>query len=358
MESTYNNKMFDVLVIGDINKAFVDSDVINQTTCQIHANVLDGLKNAAKSNYSTIAFIMAASCTDIVYVLKSLRQASPEARIILLAQMHEEPRAIQLIGATSNGEKIADDYLICPTYFNRLGTSVPLTSQIEKDKKNHPTVTPTKLLIQRPKTIEPKLMDKIEHLEKLATEDDLTGLKNRRYIFEFCRQIIQFAKEQGSSITLLVFDIDDFKHYNDLYGHTAGDEILKQAAKLMRRSCRNHDIVGRIGGDEFVVIFWDNQIAPDQKEPERRSTQSEHPKEALFIAKRFRAEFNKADLNMLGPSGQGSLTISGGLASYPRDADSAEILFQKADHALLEAKRNGKNRIYLVGQPENDIADI
>ncbi|MHC4187985.1 MAG: GGDEF domain-containing protein, partial [Planctomycetota bacterium] len=91
---------------------------------------------------------------------------------------------------------------------------------------------------------------------------------------------------------------------------------------------------------------------------ERRSTQSEHPKEALFIAKRFRTEFNKADLNMLGPSGDGSLTISGGLASFPRDADSPELLFQRADQALLEAKKSGKNRIYLVGQPENDIADI
>jgi diguanylate cyclase (GGDEF)-like protein len=352
------NKMPDVLLIGDIDKVFVDPDTANETACTIHANVLDGLENAAKSHYMIIGLSMSASSTDLVYILKSLRHSSPEAKIILLAQMHEEPKAIQLIDITSNGEKIADDYLICPTYFNRLTASIPLKSQLKKvPKKTSPIVTEEKTLIQIPQLSDTKLVRRIEQLEKLATEDDLTGLKNRRYTFEFCRQIIKFAKEQGTSITLLVFDIDDFKHYNDIYGHTAGDDILKQAAMLIKRSCRNHDIVGRIGGDEFVVIFWDN-LTSDQIPSERRSTQSEHPKEALFIAKRFRAEFNKADLNMLGPSGKGSLTISGGLASFPRDADSPELLFQRADRALLEAKRSGKNRIYLVGQPDNDIADI
>jgi diguanylate cyclase (GGDEF)-like protein len=349
MNSDYN-KMSDVLLIGDIDKAFLDADLIKESKCCVHKNVLDGLENSAKTTFRLIGLVMSASPPDLVYVVKSLRQTSPESKIILLAQMHEEPWAIQLIDTTSNGEKMADDYLIYPTYFTRLVNSLARPKKVKE--------TPLRPSVQGIQVSEPDLLQKIEHLEKLATEDDLTGLKNRRYIFEFCRQIIQFAKEQGTSVTLLVFDIDDFKHYNDLYGHTAGDEILKQSALLMKRCCRNHDIVGRIGGDEFVVVFWDNQTSADQKEAGRRSTQSEHPKEALFIAKRFRTEFNKADLSKLGPSGQGSLTISGGLASYPRDADSAEFLFQKADQALLEAKRNGKNHLYLVGQPENDIADI
>jgi diguanylate cyclase (GGDEF)-like protein len=359
MNSGNNSKMSDVLLIGDIDKAFLDADLINESACCVHKNILDGLESSAKTTFRLIGLVMSASPSDLVYVLKSLRQSSPESKIILLAQMHEEPSAIQLIDTTSNGEKMADDYLIYPTYFGRLVNSLARSEKVNVQKPQPAIkVTPLRPSVQEIPVSEPDLLQVIEHLEKLATEDDLTGLKNRRYIFEFCRQIIQFAKEQSTSITLLVFDIDDFKQYNDLYGHTAGDEILKQAALLMRRCCRNHDIVGRIGGDEFVVIFWDNQTSADQKKAGRRSTQSEHPREALFIAKRFRTEFNKADLNMLGPSGQGSLTISGGLASYPIDADSAELLFQKADQALLEAKRNGKNRLYLVGQPENDITDI
>jgi len=200
---------------------------------------------------------------------------------------------------------------------------------------------------------------KIKHLEKLATEDDLTGLKNRRYIWEFSRQVIERAKKENGRITLLIFDLDDFKHYNDVYGHSVGDKILRQAAVLMRRCCRQHDVVGRIGGDEFAVVFWDD---PQRKSvglrTERRSAAADHPKEPIFIAKRFRKELGKAELHLLGPEGKGVLTISGGLASFPRDGSTIQELFQQADRALLDAKRSGKNRIYLVGKPKSDIADI
>jgi GGDEF domain-containing protein len=206
---------------------------------------------------------------------------------------------------------------------------------------------------------------KLKHLERLATEDDLTDLKNRRYIWEFSRQIIEHARKGNGRVTLLVFDIDDFKHYNDVYGHCAGDEILRQAAVLMRRCCRGHDVVGRIGGDEFAVVFWDEPQAKPVGAPaggaERRSSRAEHPKEVIFIAKRFIRELEKSELPALaglGPEGTGVLTISGGLASFPRDGSTIQELFQQADKALLEAKRSGKNRIYLVGKPQSDIADI
>ena len=126
---------------------------------------------------------------------------------------------------------------------------------------------------------------------------------------------------------------------------------------MLRRCCRTHDIVGRIGGDEFAVIFWDPTL-PASSEDERRSAQAGHPKEAIFIAKRFRTELGKAELHLLGPEGRGILKISGGLATFPRDGYTIQQLFQQADNALLEAKRSGKNRIYLVGRPDSDIADI
>jgi len=203
---------------------------------------------------------------------------------------------------------------------------------------------------------------KIKQLERLATEDDLTGLKNRRYIWEFSRQIIERAALENKRVTLLVFDIDNFKRYNDLYGHSVGDEVLKQAAVLMQRCCRSHDVVGRIGGDEFAVIFWDDpQAGPADAPEERRSPRADHPKEAIFIAKRFVRELENSELTPLaglGPEGKGVLTISGGLASFPRDGSTIQELFQQADKALLEAKRSGKNRIHLVGKPQSDIADI
>jgi len=129
-------------------------------------------------------------------------------------------------------------------------------------------------------------------------------------------------------------------------------------------------MVARLGGDEFAVVFWDDPSAEGETSPkggqcpqptdggERRSFTADHPGEVIFIAKRFRREIEKTNLRFLGPDGKGVLTISGGLASLNRDGSTTEELFEKADQALLEAKRSGKNRIYLVGQPENDIDKI
>ncbi len=310
----------------------------------------DAIDAAAKNSFAVIAVVMSGMSAKLNSALKALREVNCDAKIILLAQMYEEPAAMRLVGPASNGANVADDYLICPIRANKFYESVmPVQPRQGAEQATAVAVDAGKEM-------------KIRRLEKLATEDELTGLKNRRYIWEFSRQIIERARGENGRVTLLIFDIDNFKHYNDVYGHLAGDEILKQAAVLMRRCCRGHDVVGRIGGDEFAVVFWDD---PHRKtvgaETERRSTTADHPKEAIFVAKRFRRELKKAELSALGglgPEGKGVLTISGGLASFARDGSTIQELFNQADKALLEAKRSGKNRIYLVGKPQNDIADI
>jgi two-component system cell cycle response regulator len=118
-------------------------------------------------------------------------------------------------------------------------------------------------------------------------------------------------------------------------------------------------VVARIGGDEFAVLFWDDPYkATTHAGPDRRSADSDHPAQAISVAKRFQRELGHTDLHLLGPGAEGLLTISGGLASFPRDSDAVQGLFERADLALLEAKRDGKNRIYLVGEPQSDIADL
>ena len=355
-----NNKAGNVLLIGNIGSIFSDADVLTEKGCQVYADILDGLEAAAKKSFRAIAVVTSGASAKSVSALKSLRKVCRDAKIILLVQMYEEPRAMKLVGLTSNGSKIADDYLICPINFSRLASCISyleegnsgITQQLPVESRNV-------VELRRPAVGDTDVDEKIKCLEKLATDDDLTRLKNRRYVFEFTRQIIERAKKEDSWVTLLIFDVDNFKHYNDIYGHSAGDEILKQAAVLMRRCCRSHDVVGRIGGDEFIVIFWDNRPHKSSRTgTERRSAKSEHPDKALFIAERFRREFNKAELHMLGPEGKGVLTISGGLASFPRDGSTAQELFERADEALLEAKRSGKNIIYLVGHPENGITNI
>jgi PleD family two-component response regulator len=304
---------------------------------KVCGGISDGIEAAVKGRFAVIAVEM-AGIAKFRGELATLRK-STNARILLLARMYEEPQAMELVAAANNGAALADDYAICPIRLEKL-------CEILHPKAKAIAETHT-------------VQEKIRRLEKLATEDDLTGLKNRRYILEFARKIIDRAQKDNGRVTVLIFDIDNFKHYNDVYGHAAGDEVLKKAALIIRRCCRTHDAVARLGGDEFAVVFWDDpRCFPPPAGGERRSFASDHPKEVILIAKRFRRELEKTDLRLPGANGKTVLTISGGLSSLGNDSSIVEELFAKADHALLDAKRSGKNRVYLVGQSENDIDKI
>jgi diguanylate cyclase (GGDEF)-like protein len=336
-----------ILIVGDVEKVFLDPNVLEELPCQVCRSVSEAIDASGKSNFTAIAVVMSGLSCELDSLLEAFRRANPAARIVLLARMYEEPLAIGLISSQAGGIVVADDYLICPldaVDFYREVTSV-------QKVRTEIAVTQTEGGISS--------AARIRYLEKLATEDDLTDLKNRRYIWEFARQIIERADGRGEEVTLLLFDVDNLKSYNDAYGHLAGDDILKEVAVLMRRCCRAHDVVGRIGGDEFAVVFWDRpKVAVSDSDAERRSTFGRHPREAVFIANRFRGELKKTRLRVLGSQGKGVLTISGALASFPGDGANIDELFKQADKALLEAKRSGKNKIYIVAEPDNDISDV
>jgi len=313
----------------------------NALPIQTCTGIAEAIEAAGKNRFAVITVVM-GSAVNIRSGLAALRK-NTSARILLLARMYEEPTARELV----NGRGLADDYVICPLRLEKLCEAINPRQEAVLETTG--------------------VREKIRRLEKLATEDDLTGLKNRRYILEFARQIIERAKKDRGRVTVLIFDIDNFKHYNDEYGHAAGDEVLKQAAVLIRRCCRTHDAVARLGGDEFAVVFWDDPRCPPPAAggstrltagQERRRSAAEHPREVILIAKRFRKELGKTDLRLLGEEGKGVLTISGGLSRLGIDGTTPEELFTKADEALLDAKRSGKNRVYLVGKSENDIDKI
>jgi len=352
-----------ILLVGDVKRAFLNVNALNGSRYEICADTDAAADAAARQRFAAIAVVLSGIGTKLNATLKHLKDRSG-TKIILMAQMYEEPTAIRIITSADNGVKLAEDYLICPVEPDTFYESVTRPGRLSPQRRPEPELyKPTDIQLSTP--METSIEARIRHLERLATEDDLTGLKNRRYIREFAQQIIERAGREDGQVTFLVFDIDNFKHYNDLYGHATGDEILKKAAVLVRHCCRSHDVVGRIGGDEFAVVFWDEPQPTPADTPdgtsERRSASADHPTEVLAIAQRFIKEIEKAELSSLdglGPEGKGVLTISGGLATFPRDGQTTQELFQQADKALLEAKRNGKNRIYLVGKPQNNIADI
>lgn len=169
----------------------------------------------------------------------------------------------------------------------------------------------------------------LQKLTRMAFTDYLTGLRTRGYFEQELEQEIRRTLRKGSSCGLLLIDLDDFKHINDRYGHYAGDEILRQFARVLTRDMRDIDTVARFGGDEFSVILPDTDGDG-----------------ARFVATRLReavrhAHFHVAELNLSLP-----LHISIGVALCPQDETDPSQLIRAADLALYQAKRQGKDRLY------------
>ncbi|MDP7008774.1 MAG: GGDEF domain-containing protein [Phycisphaerales bacterium] len=178
---------------------------------------------------------------------------------------------------------------------------------------------------------------RLRRMKLLAYQDELSGAWNRRFLSTCLRREINQCLTQRRPLTVMIFDIDNFKKYNDQFGHDAGDEIIREIVRLLRATIRKGDHVCRIGGDEFAVLFCD---------PEPPRTQgSNHPTTVEFLAQRFRDQVSKAHFPKLGKDGQGLVSISGGLATFPWDGTEVDPLLQMADKRLLESKRHGKNTI-------------
>ncbi len=187
-----------------------------------------------------------------------------------------------------------------------------------------------------------KSAKRTESLQTLAVTDYLTGAYNRRYFYNITDQILRRSGNENFRVAMMLFDIDNFKRYNDTYGHAAGDEILKESSQLIKQVTRDHDIVARIGGDEFAVLFWD----ADQP----RQADSKPPESVLVITERFRAAVAKHEFPSLGSEARGSLGISGGLSTFPNDGKTCRALLRSADAALRSVKQTGKNAIKLIGR--------
>jgi diguanylate cyclase (GGDEF)-like protein len=162
-------------------------------------------------------------------------------------------------------------------------------------------------------------------IERLAMTDDLTGLSNRRALLAAAEQAIADADRAALPPALLIVDLDYFKRVNDVYGHRAGDHALQAAAQALVRSVRDIDLVGRLGGEEFVVL-----LAAADAETARRAAESAR---AAIAATRVTT-----------PSGEIALTASIGYTPLAA-GDSVSAALQRADEALYAAKRAGRNQI-------------
>ncbi len=172
-----------------------------------------------------------------------------------------------------------------------------------------------------------------QETKRLAITDSLTGLYNLRYFYEALEREIQRSERYHRSVSLIILDIDDFKAYNDRYGHLAGDDLLIELAQLMSEVTRRTDTVARYGGEEFAIILPETETEGARVLAER------------LLEKVREHRFSTEDGQTIG-----RITISLGAATYPHHADSAKALVGAADKALLRAKRAGKNRLFALGE--------
>ena len=176
-------------------------------------------------------------------------------------------------------------------------------------------------VLQNPMVIEISLFDE---LLKSSLMDELTQLYNRRYYEISVNRETKRARRHGHSVSLMIFDIDNFKAYNDTHGHSAGDDVMRTVSRVMLDSFRTEDIACRFGGEEFVAIL-----------PETTCSQAEATA-ARFLSALAEAKLEHGD----------AVTVSGGIAEFPKHADNPGALLIAADRALYRAKLAGKNRMY------------
>jgi diguanylate cyclase (GGDEF)-like protein len=167
-----------------------------------------------------------------------------------------------------------------------------------------------------------------QETHQMAIMDALTGIHNRRYFDEVLPQEFERAHRHGLSFSLLMIDVDNFKQFNDLYGHHLGDRILATIGRVLRKTLRSIDFAFRYGGEEFVVILPETAL-----------------KSARRVAERIRQGIIVESRRVLRNDGDRPVTVSTGIASYPRDATYPEELVACADQLLYQAKNSGRNRI-------------
>ena len=165
-----------------------------------------------------------------------------------------------------------------------------------------------------------------ERLQYMAGHDPLTDLPNRVLLLDRLHTALMQARREATRLALLFIDIDGFKFVNDNYGHPVGDVILREIAQRLRKSVRESDTVGRLGGDEFLLLLGGNS----------------KPEDVARIAEKIRGElalpFEASDIKF-------QLTPSIGVAQYPENGDADQQLIQCADQAMYRAKNNGGNQV-------------
>jgi two-component system cell cycle response regulator len=271
---------------------------------------------SAMSDPQAAVFEAAENAFDLVIVNGNLEDYDP-LRLCSQIRSLERTRFIPILLITEQG----DEQMIIRAL--DLGVNDYIVRPLDPNELIARTLTQV-----RRKRYNDRLRNSVRQTIELAVTDGLTGLHNRRYLDTHLRTLFARAKVRGRPLTICITDIDRFKQVNDVYGHDAGDEVLKEFAGRVRATVRGADLACRFGGEEFVLVMPDTPAEV-----------------AASVAERLRSMIEARPFQLRSGESPLMLTASMGIATLAPGMETPEQLLKQADRALYEAKNSGRNRV-------------
>ncbi len=259
---------------------------------------------AAENDWEMIIVNLTLSNYDGLRLCSQLRSLERTRALPILVLVEPDDTA-RLLRALDIG---VHDYLLRPVERNELKARVK--TQLRKRRYAE------------------RLRSNVAQSMEMAVTDSLTGLYNRRYMEGHLGTLVNHAARRGKAISLMIVDIDFFKAVNDNHGHDVGDEVLKEFSRRLRQGIRGIDMACRMGGEEFVLVLPDTDMAL-----------------AYTIGERLRQAIAGVPFEVDEKAGPLSITISIGVTTLEQADDSPDTLIKRADKALYRAKRDGRNRV-------------
>ena len=263
----------------------------------------EALFHAAEGNYELVVVSLDLANFDGLRLCSQLRSLERTRNVPILAIAESDSNG-RLVRALEIG---VNDYLVRP--FDKHEVLARVRTQIRKKRYTE------------------RLRDSVQLSIEAAVTDPLTGLYNRRYMETHVGTLVDQAAARNKPLSVLVLDIDYFKSINDTYGHDAGDDVLQDFAIRIRKSIRGIDLACRYGGEEFVVVMPETDMAV-----------------ATMVAERLRRRIASEPFPIQKGTRTIDVTISIGIAALAPDDDAAAVI-KRADQALYRAKRDGRNRV-------------
>jgi two-component system cell cycle response regulator len=283
-------------------------DRIRQALAHVHSLDIEGdpqeaLFKAAETDYDLAIVSLTLAQFDGLRLCSQFRSLDRTRQMPILVIVDPDDNARLLRGLDLG----VNDYLVRPV--DRNEALARIKTQVRR------------------KRFGDRLRDNMQTTMEMAITDGLTGLHNRRYLERHLSVLVQQAVARGKPLSLLILDIDHFKAINDTHGHAAGDDVLREFSRRVRKAVRGIDLACRLGGEEFVVAMPDTDGAL-----------------ALLVGERIRQKI-AGEAFQAEAGATMNVTVSIGVASLASSSDTAQILMKRADDALYRAKREGRNRV-------------